>query len=199
MSRIETPISFLFSGQFRSSVKRPGSKESITFEPFNCVQVEVDHRFIHTLEDALNFLTRVENIENSLTKRITIDRLPYILVIQMKRFVFKNGSGEKVSKAISFPEKLILDQRVYHQATPMHTANQPSYRLFAVVNHHGRNSHGGHYTVDVRKSFKQDELWIRLNDTFVNKVPLEQVIGSRPDASPYLLFYQRTKDYKHNL
>jgi ubiquitin carboxyl-terminal hydrolase 10 len=201
MARAESPISLLFSGQFRSTVKRPGTKDSITFEPFNCLQLEVDHRAIQSLDDSFAFLSRPESINSgSITKRITLDTLPMILVIQLKRFVFRNGKSEKICKFVSYPERLLLDKRIYTQSPQEIASGLPSYRLFAVVNHHGRMSTGGHYTVDVRKSFKQDEFWLRINDTFINRISLEQVLRERHEANAYLLFYQKTKDFKqHNL
>lgn len=196
MARIETPISFLFSGQFRSSLKRPGVKDSITFEPFNCLQVQVEHRMIGSLEEGLAFLSRPESIEGGLTKRICLDILPKVLVIQLKRFVFNQRSMkiEKVSKYVTYPERLVIDKALYPTK-----GNQPTYRLFAVVSHHGRHAGGGHYTAEVRKSFQHDEHWQRMNDSNITKVTLEQVLAEKSDSTPYLLFYQKTKDLKHPL
>ena len=35
----ETPISGIFRGQLRSTVRQKGSKPSVTFEPFHCLAV----------------------------------------------------------------------------------------------------------------------------------------------------------------
>lgn len=196
MAKTETPISFLFAGQFRSTVRRPKVKDSVTLEPFNCLPLEVHHRQIVSLEDSLLYLSRPETISVGLTKSITIGRLPMILIIQLKRFIYNKDSGriEKVGKYVSYPEKLVIPRACHPGET------RPTYRLFAAVFHHGHSAEGGHYTVDVRKSFKQDELWQRINDANIASVPLEQVLADRKrDASAYLLFYQRMKDSKHDL
>jgi ubiquitin carboxyl-terminal hydrolase 10 len=119
-----------------------------------------------------------------------------ILIFQLKRFVYNKDSAgiEKVGKHISYPEKLVIPRTCYPGE------NRPTYRLTAVVFHHGYSAEGGHYTVDVRKSFKQDELWQRINDANIVSVPLHQVLADRKrEASAYLLFYQRMKDSKHDL
>lgn len=203
MAQTETPISFLFAGQFRSTVRRPRIKDSITFEPFNCLPLEVHHRHISSIEEALQSLSRPERIEESgITKYVTLSRLPMILIIQLKRFVFNQEHGriEKVNKHIAYPEKLVLPRSCYTM-TSQHAGSNPTYRLTAVVYHHGRTAEGGHYTADVRKSFKMDEHWQRINDASIQAVSLEAVLGERrhSDSSAYLLIYQRYKDMKHQL
>lgn len=200
MRTTETPISFLFSGQFRSRVKRSGSKDSITFEPFNCLQLEVHHRHIYSIEDSLAYLSRSEMIQPGLTKFLTINKLPMILIIQLKRFVYNKEASriEKVMKYIEYPERLVIGKNVCSSFNV--ESGQPTYRLFSVVYHHGRQAGGGHYTADVRKSFKQDDPWMRINDINIGKVSLDQVLKDKhSDRTAYLLFYQRVKDVKSSV
>lgn len=199
MAQTETPISFLFAGQFRSTVRRARARDSITFEPFNCLPLEVHHRQTGSIEEALLFLARPERIED-MVKYVTISRLPMLLIIQLKRFVYNQDTGhiEKVSKHIAYPEKLVLPPACVHSSGGSGDSS-PTYRLTAVIYHHGRHAEGGHYTADVRKSFRMDEPWQRINDAAMQPVPLEAVLGERrhSDASAYLLIYQRYKDTKH--
>ena len=50
----------MFSGRMRSTLSRPGLKESATLQPFFTLQLEVQHSDIHTVTDALNELVSKE-------------------------------------------------------------------------------------------------------------------------------------------
>jgi len=41
MEHRETPISMLFHGRFRSIVSRSNAKDSVTYEPFHCLSLEI--------------------------------------------------------------------------------------------------------------------------------------------------------------
>ncbi len=146
------------------------------------------------------FLARPEVVDQNISKYTTIGRLPMILIIQLKRFVYQKETNriEKVQKYISYPERLVIPRNCY--STHEHDGSQPTYRLLGVVYHHGRHAEGGHYTADVRKSFKQDEPWEHFNDTIISRQSMEKVLADRrSDSSAYLLLYQRTSDSKHQL
>jgi ubiquitin C-terminal hydrolase len=61
--------------------------------------------------------------------------------------------------------------------------------LWAVVNHHGAQASGGHYTCDVRHPCQE---WLRFDDTAVASVPQKEVLRDKLDRSAYLLFYEAT-------
>lgn len=197
MNKKESPISFLFSGQFRSTVKRQRAKDSITFEPFNCLPLEVHQRSINSIEESLENLSKAELIDGgSLKKYVTIDRLPMILIVQMKRFIFSNGRIEKVSKHVAYPEKLVIPSATIGDNRSIDHAS-PTYRLVSVVYHHGMYAEGGHYTAHVRKSFSLQEDWQHINDGQIKPASMETVLSDKGgDMTAYLLFYQRTKDSK---
>lgn len=200
MTAAASPINFLFAGQFRSTVRRPRAKDSITFEPFNCLPLEVHQRHIGSVEDGLHFLARPEVIDAHLTKYTTISRQPMVLILQLKRIVYNKDTGqpEKVPKFITYPERLLISRSCCTEHSV--EDGQPTYRLVAVIYHHGRGADGGHYTADVRKSFKPDEPWQHINDAVISKTSLAQVLADKGShCSAYLLLYQRTKDSKHQL
>jgi ubiquitin carboxyl-terminal hydrolase 10 len=116
------------------------------------------------------------------TKQTLFEQTPPVLIISMKRFIYdvEQNQTQKVVKHITITEDLCLPSVVM-------TNNQKvDYKLFAVVNHHGKKAQGGHYTVDV---FCNDTEWYRFDDTDVGKIELDQVLKEESDRQPYLLFY----------
>jgi ubiquitin carboxyl-terminal hydrolase 19 len=120
----------------------------------------------HTLEDCLRLFTEPEilSLEDSwhcpdckkpreACKQLTIWRLPQILVIQLKRFAYKNSNREKIKKFIRFPLH-DLDMSSFC------SSDQPDrclYDLYAVVNHFG-GIYSGHYTTAARTTFDGSDL-----------------------------------------
>lgn len=116
------------------------------------------------------------------TKQTLFDQVPPVLIISIKRFIYnvEQNQTQKVLKHITITEDLCLPSVVM-------TNNQKvNYKLFAVVNHHGKKAQGGHYTCDV---FCNDSEWYRFDDTNVSKIELEEVLKEESDRQPYLLFY----------
>jgi ubiquitin C-terminal hydrolase len=83
------------------------------------------------------------------TKRVTLESLPRILCLHLKRFRWQPPLPPKVNTNVTFPAELdmmpYVDQSVRDTMT---TSTQ--YRLFAVVNHHGKACGSGHYTCVTR-------------------------------------------------
>ncbi|KAL2917521.1 hypothetical protein HK105_202802 [Polyrhizophydium stewartii] len=62
-----SPVSNLFGGRMRSVVRSPGSKDSITLEPFMSLQLDITPAHIKTIHDALLNLAAPETIEGFLS------------------------------------------------------------------------------------------------------------------------------------
>ena len=60
------------------------------------------------------------------------------------------------------------------------------YDLYAVCNHHGNNSGGGHYTATIRTA---DNKWFNFNDEYVkpNDMKTDKIVSNMP----YCLFYRK--------
>ena len=113
-------------------------------------------------------------------------QLPAVLVLHLKRFTFDRHGPHKVSKPIRFGEALKLRSTfLAASASCCNTgrAGTPSFRLVAVVSHHGQSLGRGHYTCDVRG---QDE-WCHCDDSNVRPVTVAEVLKRQA----YVLFYQR--------
>lgn len=195
MEHHHSPISFLFFGQYRSVVRRARGKDSVTMEPFHCVSLEINDSSIASLADAFVHMSRPEPIDGeAITKTVTIGTAPPILIIHLKRFYYHAVYGvEKLGKFIQYPEYLELGGAPRGGAK-----SDDSYRLFAVIYHHGRTADGGHYTCHVRDLSHPGgaggELlpWMYFDDASMTEQSLGTVLADKGSAqSAYLLFYIR--------
>ncbi|XP_033746045.1 ubiquitin carboxyl-terminal hydrolase 19-like [Pecten maximus] len=126
------------------------------------------------------------------TKQMSIWRLPHTLIIQLKRFSFRNFIWrDKIDKMVEFPVRGLDLSQFYIGARPKNEP-PPVYDLYAVVNHYG-GILGGHYTAFVRcadltDTSKNDVDWRLCDDSRVTSVSNEKNIMTR---GAYLLFYRR--------
>ncbi|CAJ0627839.1 10372_t:CDS:10 [Entrophospora sp. SA101] len=180
----ETPVSRIFGGQFRSVLKCPGSNDSITLQPYQSLQLDIQPDDVKTIGDALKNLTAPERVDDfystqkggniQATKNLYIETLPPILILHLKRFVYDNvGGTQKLSKFISYPAKLNIQ---------------------AVVYHHGKSAMGGHYTCDI---LRQNAEWLHIDDTVITPISAEDVALAECPTQPtdrlaYILFYMKS-------
>lgn len=113
-----SPITTTFGGQFRSVLQIPRNKESqsITLDPFQCIQLDISDSSINTVEDAFKNLNEPEKIpyksssnkEVIAKKQTYIDHLPNILIIHLKRFSYqqKEQNKDKSTSNTSSPAPL---------------------------------------------------------------------------------------------
>lgn len=195
-NKFDSPITKIFGGTLKSVLKVSGAKDSITMEPYQPLQLDIHLPEVHTIIDALKGLARPETIHGdfnsprgskSATKQLTIETLPPVLILHLKRFQYDNSGGtQKIWKKVGYPLELELPKEVFtaskHKALIAHEGGLPKYKLTSVVYHHGKNATTGHYTVDVRRQDGRE--WIRLDDTVIRRVRAEDVAegGSEDDA-----------------
>ncbi|CAG8500246.1 hypothetical protein C2G38_2032110 [Gigaspora rosea] len=197
----ESPISRIFGGQLRSVLQCPGSMDSITLEPFQSLQLDIQPDDVKTVGDALKNLTNPEYVDDfysakkdlvRATKRLYIETLPPILTLHLKRFVYDNvGGTQKLSKHIGYSTTLSIQQEL--MAPSQRVGKVIEYQLFGVVYHHGKSATGGHYTADI---LRYDDEWLHVDDTTITQISAEEVaILENPtqptDRSAYILFYMR--------
>ncbi|CAH1779744.1 unnamed protein product [Owenia fusiformis] len=198
---VPSPIMEVFGGQLRSVFHQQGCKESATLQPFFTLPLDIQPEKVLTLKDAIeNVMTKevIHGYTNSKTKkeveaykRLSLESMPPVLILHLKCFVYnKSGGIQKLLKQIEFGESLEISKDLlsanvkqkYHQG-------QRSYKLFAVVNHHGTKAVGGHYTTDIYHNAINS--WIRCDDSEVKGVNLSQVLKFQPPKVPYLVYYRR--------
>lgn len=182
-----TPITKIFGGLLRSEFRVPGLKDSITTEPYQPLQLDIQSPDVRNVLDALRGLTRPERIHGDFnsargkdvvaTKQVFIETLPPILILHLKRFQFDaEGNGTiKIWKKIGYPLELEIPREALSRQSRQTSGegSLPKYRLVSVVYHHGKNASGGHYTVDVRRQDGRE--WIRIDDTAIRRVRSEDV------------------------
>lgn len=151
-----------------------------------------------------------------LTKKISITRLPQVLIIHFKRFkISPTGYFNKLDTFINYPVNETLDLTSYWPKTgtfinseltgdvmtyeqedqllskfPQRNQNQPfQYKLYGVANHFG-NLTTGHYTSYVHKESdkKKTRGWCYFDDS---KVTFNCSPSQVLNKNAYCLFYQR--------
>ena len=100
-------------------------------------------------------------------KNYEINRLPYVLILSLKRFKYNENNNFKLRQLITYP---IFDFEL----------KDKKYDLFGVINHYG-GINSGHYTCTI----KHNDKWITCDDRKVYEIEQERVMSS----NAYILFY----------
>ncbi|KAI5101432.1 ubiquitin carboxyl-terminal hydrolase 10 isoform X1 [Silurus meridionalis] len=197
---IRTPITDIFGGHIRSVVYQQSSKESATLQPFFTLQLDIQSEKIRTVQEALETMVARESVQGYTTKtkqeieisrRVTLEELPPVLVLHLKRFVFeKTGGCQKLIKNIDYPVDLEISKDLLSPGVRSKTLKgQRTYRLFAVVYHHGNSATGGHYTTDIFHIGLNG--WLRIDDQAVKVINQYHVVKQTAERTAYLLYYRR--------
>uniref|UniRef100_A0A673V768 Ubiquitin carboxyl-terminal hydrolase n=2 Tax=Suricata suricatta TaxID=37032 RepID=A0A673V768_SURSU len=197
---VQTPITGIFGGHIRSVVYQQSSKESATLQPFFTLQLDIQSDKIRTVQDALESLVARESVQGYTTKtkqeveisrRVTLEKLPPVLVLHLKRFVYEKAGGcQKLVKSVEYPVDLEISKELLSPGVKSKNFKcHRTYRLFAVVYHHGSSATGGHYTTDVFQIGLNG--WLRIDDQTVKVVSQSQVVKPAAERTAYLLYYRR--------
>jgi ubiquitin carboxyl-terminal hydrolase 10 len=121
-------------------------------------------------------------------KQNYIERLPPVLILHFKRFVYSASSGsQKVMQHVGFPANLSIPEEVLSPGSE----SVREYTLMACIFHHGKKAGVGHYTIDVKRREGQ---WLSFDDDAVGEVDEEDVVREYRDKQAYLLFYARREE-----
>lgn len=183
-------ISHTFCGSMRSMFKKRNVKDSLTVQPFYTLHLPI-HKDVDTVEDALRAMVVRETLDNNAQKQISIEQLPRVLILQLKRFVFdeKSAVGRKITRKIAFDADLSLDKSIIPEFRL--PANDPSrrYTLSSVICHHGKDASGGHYSTYVQHGCGK---WMHMNDHQCTVVSQDHVL----EQQAYILIYQNARPQK---
>ncbi|XP_078467103.1 uncharacterized protein LOC144730288 isoform X2 [Lampetra planeri] len=193
-SQATTLVHQIFGGYLRSRVKCSVCKGvSDTYDPYLDIALDIKHS--SDVVRALEHFVRPDLLSGDnaymchrchkkvpASKRFSIHRASRVLTISMKRFA--NFTGGKISKDVSYPERLNL--RPF-----MSVPNGASlhYSLYAVLVHSGYSCYAGHYYCYVKASNGQ---WYQMNDSHVSLSNIKVVLNQQA----YVLFYIRVQDAK---
>lgn len=118
----------------------------------------------------------------AVSKKISLYRLPEVLVVHLKRFSYSTFSRDKVTTPIKFPTNG-LDVAAYCAQDAV-LDGSTLYDLTGVVHHMG-SLNGGHYTAECVNADTND--WYDFNDSSVSPIKKPQLCSS----SAYILFFRR--------
>jgi ubiquitin carboxyl-terminal hydrolase 10 len=190
----ESPISAIFFGRMRSTLRKAGAgiaegnTRTATIQPFHCLHLDVANPHVRSIEDAVRVLLAPEVIRGckaeagsqvvAASKISTFESLPQVLCLHMKRFAFSAGAKGvptvvKIHKPITYGRSLVVDGI--------------TFRLVAVVNHHGDSTARGHYTCDVLHGGRW---WLNCNDAKLTWIPRDSDVLLN-NKETYMLFYVR--------
>ncbi|KAH9945764.1 cysteine proteinase [Amylocystis lapponica] len=204
-----------FQGQFRSRLEcLTCHKTSTTYNTFMYLSLPIPSGRSATkvtLEQCLDAFVKEEVMEKSdawncphckalrkATKRLSLSRLPPVLLIHLKRFSVKGHFTDKIETFVDFPLRG-LDLTNYmppplppgvsggsHVSRDDPLSQAPPYRydLYGVTNHFGTLS-SGHYTAFVGSRGS----WLYCDDSRVSPADAKDVAGK----PAYILFYKRIK------
>ncbi|TFK48403.1 hypothetical protein OE88DRAFT_1664178 [Heliocybe sulcata] len=209
-----------FQGQFRNRMEcLTCHKTSTTYNTFMSLSLPIPTGRSSskiTLMQCLDAFVKEEVMENSeawncpkcktlrrATKRLSLSRLPPVLIIQLKRFSFKGPFTDKIETLVDFPLKsLDLTNYLPPPLPPGADKSQlnggqqlsyddprlqvPPYRydLYGVTNHFGSLS-SGHYTAFISSRGG----WMYCDDSRVTTADPKEVVGK----PAYVLYYKRIK------
>ncbi|KAJ7858810.1 hypothetical protein B0H14DRAFT_3864257 [Mycena olivaceomarginata] len=170
----ESPITRIFGGRFRSTLRAPGQKDSVIVEDWRSLRLDIQCDGIHTIADTLALISHPQT-------RILIVALPPILILHVKRFCYDTAVGGvvKVGRRVALG-----------RSSRSRMMSWCRYKLFGVANHFGVSASGGHYTLDVLHltwfpgsatgTGSEREGWVRIDDELVSDVQLVDTIVSTP-------------------
>ncbi|KAF8447100.1 hypothetical protein BDZ91DRAFT_702920 [Kalaharituber pfeilii] len=198
-----------FQGQLSSRLTcMTCNTKSTTYNPFMYLSLPIPPGKKPTIRDCLEEFCREEILEKEdawhcpnckkprkATKKLTITRLPHMLIIHLKRFTNKGLWRDKLNTPISYPLKE-LDLSKYvpqfdNASVPPDFVPPPEqtapflYDLYGVCNHYG-TLNGGHYTAFVRNSY--NEAWNLFDDSKASRIAEEEVVSK----NAYVLFWVRS-------
>lgn len=193
----KTPVAAMFGGYLRSSLVQAGMKESASIQPFFTIPLDL-RGDLNKLQQAFDNFFQVEEVEGfqcdkskaeiEVSKRWTLDTLPAVLVLHLKRFIVGRNGCEKLVKKITYEQTLEVSLENLSKINKVRNKNMLTYKLFAVTYHHGKNLNGGHYSSDIlHPAFG----WLRADDMNVRLIPTKFVFNPLSNRDPYLLYYCR--------
>ncbi|KAJ1918244.1 hypothetical protein H4219_002716 [Mycoemilia scoparia] len=153
---------------------------------------------VYTLHSAFEELVHKEILECYMgingtkvdaTKQLTLESVPQVLVLHLKRFIFCPEKGiQKIHKFVAYRESFEISPQ-WVSRLDQHKIRNAKYELKTVIYHHGESAGGGHYTCDISRAPGE---WVRFDDVDIDYLESEaSVLCEKDDRHAYILFYQR--------
>ncbi|KAG5642923.1 hypothetical protein DXG03_001874 [Asterophora parasitica] len=133
----ETPITRLFGGKVRSTLKAPGHKDSVTVEAWRALRLDIQPDSIKTLPDALAHMAAPQTLELDPPRHASMQHLleavPPVLVVHLKRFCYDKDVGGvvKIGKEVHWGDELEVGGDI--MAPTLKRAPPARYKLFGAI------------------------------------------------------------------
>ena len=191
-SKETNPLSQIFGGYLRSQVVCDRCQcKSTTFQHFQEISLDIEK--VSDLVPAMKNFFCPEKLEDyncekcktrvTATKKVSIERTPNVLCIQLKRFDY---TGSKISTSIACPREINLDDYLSNSATNGETP----YKFVSQINHLGWSQYRGHYTAIAEASNGKTYTF---NDALVKEIPVSGSSEATPGKMAYVVMYERLK------
>ncbi|DBA01772.1 TPA: hypothetical protein N0F65_010182 [Lagenidium giganteum] len=173
-------IANVFSSKSSASHDEDGNGSGCSIQ--DCMKAYTEQEFMN--ESDAYYCAKCKT-HRAASKKISLYRLPQLLVIHLKRFSYSTFSRDKVNTAIRFPAQS-LDVAEYCASDAV-LDGSTLYNLVGVVNHVG-TLNGGHYTAECINSDTNE--WYDFNDATVSTLKKPHLCSS----SAYILFFSRQEE-----
>lgn len=183
LTKETTPLNQILGGYLRSEVKCLSCQHiSTTFQHFEDLLLDI--RKANSIEDALDVYFARERLEENqykceackkrvaATKQFSLERAPFALCIQLKRFSMMGG---KINKHVELRNRLDL--------SPYCKTGKLTYRLVSMVTHLGNTQHCGHYTAI---GCTESGSYYVFDDSSVRPISMQNVTST----NAYIIFYE---------
>uniref|UniRef100_A0A182MJ13 Ubiquitin carboxyl-terminal hydrolase 36 n=1 Tax=Anopheles culicifacies TaxID=139723 RepID=A0A182MJ13_9DIPT len=188
-SKETTPLNQILGGYLRSEVKCLSCQHvSTTFQHFEDLLLDI--RKANSIDEALELYFARERLEEmgykceackrrvAATKQFSLERAPFVLCIQLKRFSMLSG---KINKHVELRSK--LDLTPYSSPVMRTNGGKLTYRLTSMVTHLGSTQHCGHYTAIGHTDAAGYHVF---DDSSVRPIGIHNVMST----NAYILFYE---------
>jgi ubiquitin carboxyl-terminal hydrolase 10 len=114
----ESPITRIFGGTFRSTLRVPHAKDSVLLEAWRALALDITPDGVRSIGAALAQLAHPQTVQVAAPTRagatvdaqqtVLVDALPPILVLHLKRFMYDTAVRDvvKLGKAVAFEREL---------------------------------------------------------------------------------------------
>ena len=198
----KSPLAEMYQGQMRSQVQHSNAEPTATLQPFLTLQLDIQSEKICNVADAIacnfaeeaidGYMCSKTNQEIEASRSMSLEELPPILVLHLKRFIYDESSNgcQKLLKNIDFPVDLEINKDILSSnSRNKYPTKQRQYKLFAVVYHNGSEATKGHYVTDIYHTGLST--WLGCDDSIVKTKTESMVLAHSATSVPYILFYRR--------
>merc|ERR1719411_862957 len=199
----KSPLAEMFQGQMRSQFQHANGEPTATLQPFLTLQLDIQSaEKISNVGDAIacnfaeesidGYMCSKTNQEIEASRSMSLEELPPILVLHLKRFIYDGSSNgcQKLLKNIDFPVDLEINKDILStNSRNKYPTKQRQYKLFAVVYHNGSEATKGHYVTDIYHTGLSS--WLRCDDSILKTQTESMVLAHSATSVPYILFYRR--------